>query len=367
MKSALFPLQVDITNFTITPTINLTDTIIFFSVVAVIAVIFAIINNYKKKSPVAAAKSAGSAGGSLNIIAAIKLHRIARDAGLNHKQRKMLDFAFKIDGATDPDKSINTPALLDHHFRRAYRVIVQSSRSDEEAQGKLSTLFSARNMLENNVGMDISSTRQIKDESTIIINNGKEKYSVTVYTTTGDHLTVENPKSSLGTQVKLDRGTKLSALIFMKNNKGFSFETRVSGNSTSRGHPALLLAHSNHLKFLSQRRFRRRQTDIDSNLNLVYVEGEGKKQRLIVDKHKFTGEIADISVGGCSLKTKAQVQVGAKLKIEFNQGSANVAALGQVLRINKTGSSATLHIKFLRVSRKSMNLINAYVYEYINE
>jgi len=156
-------------------------------------------------------------------------------------------------------------------------------------------------------------------------------------------------------------------MLFMKNNKGFSFDTRVAGYSSSHGIPSLLLTHSNQMRFLSQRRFRRRQTDIDCNCNLVYVEGEGRKQRLIVDKHKFIGKFADISVGGCSLKAKVQVQVGAKLKIEFAQGRANVAALGQVLRSNRTGLATILHIKFLKASRKSMNLINAYVYEFIND
>ena len=364
----VFPLQITVSDFDLTPSFTTADLIIFGVVVAVLILIIVVYRIYKSKSPVAAAKSSGGgASGSFSIFSSFKLQSIARSIGLNHDQRKMLDFAFRIDGAADPVKSVNTPALLDRHFRRAYRVILQSSKSEEETQNKLAVLFSARNMLENNVGVDLSSTRQIKDESTIIISSGKDKYNVTVISTKGDHLTVENPKTALGTQIKLERGIKLHALLFLKNNKGFSFETRVSGYSSAHGHPSLLLAHSNQIKFLSQRRYRRRHTDIDCNLNLVYVEGTGKKQRLIVDKRKFTGEIADISVGGCSLRTKVQTQVGAKIKVEYAQGSGNVAALGQVLRSNRTGINTILHIKFLRVSRKSMNMINAFVYEYINE
>jgi hypothetical protein len=96
----------------------------------------------------------------------------------------------------------------------------------------------------------------------------------------------------------------------------------------------------------------------------VYVEGGGKKQRLTVDKRRLSGNIMDISVGGCSMKTNASIQSGARLKIEFTQGDIIVAALGQVLRTNRTGINTILHIKFLRVTRKSMNLINAFVYEY---
>jgi hypothetical protein len=99
----------------------------------------------------------------------------------------------------------------------------------------------------------------------------------------------------------------------------------------------------------------------------VYVEGSGKKSRLVVDKRKFSGNIADISIGGCSIKTNSPIKVGARIKVEYTQKENNVAALGQVLRINRTGVSNIVHVKFLRVTQKSMNLINAYVFEYAND
>jgi len=63
----------------------------------------------------------------------------------------------------------------------------------------------------------------------------------------------------------------------------------------------------------------------------------------------------------------AAVQVGAKFKIEYTQKDISVAALGQVLRTNRAGMNTTIHIKFLKVSQKSMNAINAFVYEYAND
>jgi hypothetical protein len=72
----------------------------------------------------------------------------------------------------------------------------------------------------------------------------------------------------------------------------------------------------------------------------------------------------DISVGGCSIKATVPVTSGARLKIEFTQSSVTVAALGQILRTNQSGVSTIAHVKFLRVPRRSMNAINAFVYEY---
>jgi c-di-GMP-binding flagellar brake protein YcgR len=316
-------------------------------------------------------KSAGSGPGSVKVrsgfFAKLALHRLAANIGLNSEQIKMLDFAFKTDQVLDPEKSIATPSLLDRHFRRAYRVIEQTSKSNADIQYRHAVLFSTRNLLETRVSGELTSTRQLKDDTSIILNHGKERYEVKLLSAIGENLALECPKNALGSSIKFQKGGNLGVLLFTKNNKGFSFETRVIGYTTVHGKNALLVAHSNKLKFLSQRRFRRRQLVIASNLYLVYVEGSGNNQRLIVDKRRLTGNIADISVGGCSIKIKSPVQVGARMKIEFTQGEHEVAALGQVLRTNRAGVVTIIHIKFLKVSRKSMNIINAFVYEYANE
>jgi c-di-GMP-binding flagellar brake protein YcgR len=340
--------------------------LIFLIVIAAVVVIVIVVNLAGKRAPASTPKAAaGSSGKKLFNVFAFR--RTVKNLGLNHDQIKMLDFVFKTDDVTDPEKSLNTPSLLDHHFKRAYRVIGQQQSTEAEIQNKLAMMFSTRNMLENSLIGGLSSTRQLPDDTILTISVNKEKINVAVVSAKTDTLTVETPKTVLGSQIKISKGTKLNVLFFTKNNKGFSFETRVLGFSTLHGHPVMLIAHSNQLKFLSQRRFRRKQAVIACSMKLVYVEGSGKKQRLIVDKRKFTGNIADISVGGCSIKTAAPVQVGAMLKIEFTQGEKNIAALGQVLRTNRTGINTTIHLKFLRVTKKSMNLINAFVYEYADE
>ncbi|MCL2442145.1 MAG: PilZ domain-containing protein [Treponema sp.] len=364
-----FPLQVSASDFQLDSSIDPKSIIIGGIFVVVIIVALIIINRSSKRGSVGGAKKggSGSGGGGLGIFSGFTLRRIAGSVGLNREQTKMLDYIFRTDQVTDPESSINNPVLLDRHFRRAYRIIEQGSGSKEEAQRKLAVLFSTRNLLENSILSSLTSTRQLKDDTVLIINTGKEKINVHTMSAKGEHLDVEAPKTVLGSQIKIQRGTRLSILFFTKSNKGFSFESRVIGYSSKGGHPSMQLAHSNQIRFLSQRRFRRRQAVIACFLNLVYVEGSGKKQRLVVDKRRLQGNIADISVGGCSIKTMAPVQVGARFKIEFAQGDSNVAALGQVLRSNKAGVNTVFHVKFLKVTLHSMNLINAFVYEYGRE
>jgi hypothetical protein len=328
--------------------------------IAVVAII--VFNLIIKKGGVS--RSGGRPGKKM--FSSFAFHRLARSTGLNHEQIKMLNFVFKNDDVTDPEKSISTPALLDHHFRHAYRVIEQTAEIDE-LQHRLAVLFSTRNVLENSTIGALSSTSEIKEDTKLIISYGKDKINANVVINETDYLGIENPRNILGSHIKIPKGARLSVLFFTKNNKGFSFETRVIGFSTTHGHSTVKLAHSSQLKFLSQRRFRRRQTVLACFMNLVYVEGSKKKQRLVVDKRRIAGNIVDISVGGCSIKTKAPVQVGVRLKIEFVFGDDTLAALGQVLRTNRTSTATIIHIKFLKVTRKSMNLINAFVYDYIQE
>jgi len=355
-----FPLQVKATDFWKESTFSSKDAIIFavFAAVIVIAIIFA---NILRKGA-----SGGKSGSARKILPGFALGRLTKNIDLSHEQRKMLNFVFKTDDAIDPEKSLTTPALLDRHFKRAYQVIEHSSANEKEAQQRLSILFSTRNLLENSSIGTISSTRQIKDETNLTITNGRDKIDTAVVSAANENLAVETPKNILGSQIKIAKGAKLNVMFFTKNNKGFSFETRVIGNSVVRGKPVTLLAHSNQVKFLSHRRYRRKQAAIACFMNLVYVEGTGKKQRLVIDKRRFAGTITDISVGGCSIKTSHPVQVGARFKIEYTEKDTTIAALGQVLRTNRTGMTTVLHIKFLRVTQKSMNHINAYVYEYTN-
>jgi c-di-GMP-binding flagellar brake protein YcgR len=358
---ALYPLQVAVTDLWSKGKSNSSNDLkillIFIGIVFTIIIVIYL----ARKGP----GGFGISGSKL--FSGFAFRRLASNIGLNGEQIRMLDFIFKTDDVVDPEKSISNPALLDRHFRRAYRVIEQKSGTDEEFQRKLAVLFSTRNILEKSGIGTLSNTRQIKDETVLLLNHGKEKIKVPVLSNKADFIYVETPKTVLGSQIKIPKGDRIGVLFFTKSNKGFTFETRVTGYSTFHGHPVMQLAHSNSLKYLALRRHRRRQAAIASSFFLVYVKGSGKKSKLVVDKRKFSGTIADISIGGCSIKTSSPIQVGARIKVEYTQKENSVAALGQVLRINRTGVSNIAHVKFLRVTQKSMNLINAFVYEYAND
>jgi c-di-GMP-binding flagellar brake protein YcgR len=344
---------------------------VLFVGIAVVAlvIILVVVNKFKKKLPVNAMDSIQTtgSGGGFHPFASIGFHSQLRSMGLNHDQIKMMDYVFKQDKVTNPQHSLNSAALLDRHFRKAYRIIERSARTDEEAQQRFSLLFSTRNILEAHSGETATSTRQIPENAAAVLGYGNDRYPVKIISTKGDHMVVENPQTPTGSNVQIPRGSKVTISFFTKSSKGFSFESRILGVGESGSGQVLQLLHSNKVNNLSKRRFRRRQVMIPVSFYFVNLEDTGKKEkRMVVDKRRLTGSIMDISIGGCSIKTNVLVPSGSRLKIEAD-GDGTIVVLGQVIRINRTGMKTTAHVSFLKVPRKSLNAINAMVFEYTDE
>jgi c-di-GMP-binding flagellar brake protein YcgR len=302
------------------------------------------------------------------------LHRISKAYGLNHDQAKVLDYVLKNNGVTDPERVVANPAVLDKHFKKAFKQIENSAGSDEEAQQKLSMLFAVRNIIEihHNTSPDTPSSQQISSNMAAVLTVNHESYPVKVISSKGESILVECPRNALGTLIRFPKGTRVNLAFFTKTSKGFSFDSQVLGVADTSFGPALQLSHVGRAKAMTQRRFRRRQASLSCDYYLVRIEDLKNKKppKMVVDPRRMTGTVTDISIGGCAVKTQSSVPAGSRLKIEFDysQSALPIAALGQVLRINKSGIANTImHVKFLKVPRKAMNAINAMVFEYGNE
>jgi c-di-GMP-binding flagellar brake protein YcgR len=299
------------------------------------------------------------------------LRRIANAYGLNTAQRKTLEGIFRYDAVADPMAVMESAPLLDRHFKRAYQRIENTAADDDDAQEKFSLLFSTRNAIESGQSSSdsVASTRQIPAGAAAALKAGKETYQVKVANAKGDSVLVESPKNSLGNAIRIPNGTRVSLSFFSKTSKGYSFESRVTGVMETAKGPALKLAHATRVKPLVSRKYRRRQTSTPCAISMIIVREERVRRKIVrkmsLDKRSFSGVIMDLSVGGCSIRCSSNIQPGARIKIEFVYGdSPSIAALGQVLRVNRGGMYTTIHVKFIKVPRRSHNLINAIVFEY---
>jgi hypothetical protein len=297
--------------------------------------------------------------------------RLAASYGLDKDQRKLLDSIFRASGVGDPARVLRNPELLDRHFERAFKTIERDSESEDEAQRRKMQLFSLRNAIESAPGDDsgILSTHQIAVNTPAVLATGKDTFTVRVISNKEESLVIEFPKNSLGSMVRIAKGSKVSLSFFTTPSKGFAFASKVLGNVNTPHGPALELTHSVTPKPLTQRRYRRRKLSANCTFNKVLLDGtksSKKSAKFILDPHRYIGTLLDISAGGCSIKTPTLIQAGTRLKIEVAYDEeSRITVLGQVLRVNRSaGVGIVLNIKFLKVPRKASNNINSLVYGY---
>jgi len=296
------------------------------------------------------------------------ISRIATAYGLDRDQSKLLEYVFRNDSVSDPERAMKNPTLLDRHFKRTYKIIEKNSESEDDIQNHLVKLFSLRNAIEASPGNDVSPSSQLRENTPAVLSDGNDSYPVKVISYQSQIIIVEIPRNSLGTPVKLSKGARVTLSFYTKSSKGFFLEGHITSAITTIHGPGIQIAHNGKIKALAKRKFRRRQTTIRCEFFLVNVEETGKRSspKLVVDKKRFTGTLLDIGIGGCSIKTNAPVQVGSRLKIVINYNdNYAISVLGQVLRANRSGAAGSIiHIKFLKVPRRAYNSINAMVYGY---
>jgi hypothetical protein len=302
------------------------------------------------------------------------LRRIANTYGLDKDQTRLLEFVFRNDAVSDPERVMGNMTLLDKHFKRAYKAIEQNAETEEEVQQRLVSFFSLRNTIESaSRDTGSTSTSQLAENTAAVLSTGKESYSVRIISSKGTSVVVENPKNALGTPVRISKDSKVTLSFFTKSSKGFAFDSKVIDTADTPHGPGLQLSHSGKPKALAQRRYRRKQVTAGCVFYFVFVETvkEGRKKvpKLMVDKRRCVGTILDISIGGCSIKTSVPVKVGVRLKIDMDYtDDSTLTVLGQVLRTNRTGAIGTIvHIKFIKVPRRAFNNINALVFGYDEE
>lgn len=300
---------------------------------------------------------------------AFTMFRISSAYSLTREQSKLLEFVFRNDAVSDPERVMRNPGVLDRHFRKAYKYIERNSVTDEEAQQRLAALYSLRNLIEASSGPSGgNATPQLTENSPAILILGDDSHHVKVLISKGLNVITDMPRNALGTPLRVTRGAKVTLSFFTKGNKGYSLDGKITGTGNTIRGPGLKIAHSGKVKPLVKRLSRRKQVTMKCELFIVHVEptGSGRKKtnKLIVDSRKFTGAVQDISIGGCAVKTNSPIQAGSRIKINLDfYNNYATSVLGQVLRINKSGyTGIVLHVKFLKVPRRAFNSINTLVY-----
>ena len=295
------------------------------------------------------------------------LRRAAAPYGLDGEQVKLLDYVFRNGNVSDPVRIIRDSSALDRHFKRAYKSIKRDSRDEVKTQQNLAKLYVLRNAIEAApVEDDITSSMPAKNTQAVI-NCDSDNYNVTIYFSNNRTIITEIPKNTVGTSIKVNSGTIVNLTYSSRSNNSYSLTCSYTGIEKTEQGAGFRLNSTGRPKPLRKRQTRRRQIDIRCEFFFVQLQqsGNGKNMtsKLIVSPKKFSGNIRDISAGGCSIKTPAAVQAASRLKINCIVGNnEQISVLGQVIRSNRSSAGTVINVKFLKVPMRAFNSINTLVF-----
>ncbi len=170
--------------------------------------------------------------------------------------------------------------------------------------------------------------------------------------------------------------SKITIFVPGKAGVSYTFSGRIVRYDNSTARPSMLVSHTNSISVLHIRQLRRKtfKTPCIVSHVEVYDEVHGSKKSRV---YKPTGQagkgiMTDISAGGCSIFIPLQAvslpPFAEKqfINIEFQITGKNTDTItGSVVKINKRDDNAyIMHIRFVRMSRKTQNEIFSFVYDY---
>lgn len=316
----------------------------------------------------------GSSGSGRKRYSKRAFRQRAKRRGLSKAQIKTLQNLIKRFAVSNPMNLLANSGALDSLLRRAIQSIDGLGASEQQKENQKLHLYRIKQTIERNANKKstYSSTKQINAGTQLVLTpEGGGRYQSKLLTTLKGSVAVTIPSSSTGSQVRWKRWTKLKVFFWKANGQGYSFVTKINGYGKVRGIDAILLNHSNAIVQAQQRKYRRRNIDRPAYFYPVRImsDGVGKnsRKRAQVEGSRGTlSTILDISAGGCSIRTAHPLSAGELIKVEFETDhTAPISFYGKVLNSRKTRPyGGIMHIMFTRISKRNLNSINAYIYDY---
>ena len=331
-----------------------------------------VIQALRNRGGLKASLSGGSTSGAFNKGG---FRKAARLAGLSEAELRFLEPYARALGLANPDFVFKNQARLDSFFKDAYRVIEKNSESESAAEDEKANLFAIRERFTQRAaaGRAVTSTRQLGRSTPIsFIVRGEENYPSIIVAVEPGGLAVEPARDSYNEIIRLRRGTRLSCYFYGSGRQGYQFETRLIGWERIGAKEVMVLAHSEAVHALPARHHMRKEIKVPCSFFHIAVTQEkvmGKtKSHAKVEELAFPGSIVDLSAGGLGIQTASPLPEGTFLKIVFDPGNGSLAAFGKVVRMSPLRTiGGTMHIQFVKISRRSLNAILSHVYGYSEE
>lgn len=258
---------------------------------------------------------------------------------------------------------------LDSHFARVYNEL----KDEPKKESALSTLFSIRFKIEKerNKTFLITNTKLLKEGQELYYFDSNQKYVFKVETNEKNGIYLSMPKGMENSPAKPNPLNKIKLTFNGKNGVSYGFITRLVRYEKQADESELLyITHTSNLKPVQRRMTKRVQVNSPCMFYATSKTTDRQGHPHFKDKeHSYKGIIGDISASGCKLICKIPIKVGQYIAISYDlHGKISGHVAGTIVMTNKSPESEglyILHIKFLEISEKEKNQINAFAYKYI--
>jgi c-di-GMP-binding flagellar brake protein YcgR len=299
----------------------------------------------------------------------------AKQLKLSKMQIRLLETVIAEMKFANPIRALENASTLDKLLRQMMVHLEEQELSSEEKESRKSLIYGIKQTIEANSEQAkiISSTLSLPINTEVKIRGSDGKTYVSYITS--------NMQSMIGMEMPggqnkenaypWPKGEELSIMFIRGGTDVYAYKTKVLGYKNVRGVTSVFTEHGKNLKQIQKRHAKRKKIGRPAVLYMVnIVETKDKRKpvrQAVVNKSRsLLGSMQDISAGGCAIMAQNVAPKGALVQVDFETVRGKpVTVYGKVRGITSDSPRRkTIHVQFTNVSRKNMNAIRDFVYEY---
>lgn len=291
---------------------------------------------------------------------------------LSEEQTNYLKNLFISNKIVHPEQFIQDNQALENLFDKTFLYLESIEPTTRILERKKTLLFTIREAIDTRkkTGELITSTRALKPGLgfTMTVQSGEQYQSAIIENDTAGLLCLI-PRDLFGNELRLQSRMKIEVFFIGKSGQSYRIKTKIRKYESFRNQTHLLLSHTDSIEALPNRKHNRKILKIPCTFSHVsvanIVNGKHTEHKFYPQAKEYPGTLEDISAGGCSILTETPLPVDEYLQIKcmLLSGTTDLI-IGRVIKIKKevTEQISTMHVKFAKMPRASMNRIYTIIY-----
>lgn len=282
---------------------------------------------------------------------------------LSQKEQALLWKIFKKYHITNIFYTIKDYENLSKYFK-SYYTEKKSEFSDDDEEIFFSLLF---NIEKISSGINIiKSTKSIPVKTKLFyINRHGIKFSFDLEENTKSVMILKPAEQFIRETQKPEETEKILFTFTSESKMQYGFVSRIIRyQRTNDGNLQLIISHPNILYKQIKRNFKRRATSKTLEFSSAKIS-ENRKDFIFGEKQYFA-KATNISAGGICLVTNLPIKQNQFLKINLSPFGLQESVIGKIISTRNTIKKDyyNLHIKFVKIPKKSQNKIQRTVFGY---